>query len=125
MNRTEYEKSVCTRLAKAAHITFRKVSFADGSRPLPSACHQNAEKWVTENPGATVVRGWVTYADFGVSIGLTAHSVIRDYDGQLFDITPLENERYRPGMRFVPHFGIEEEFTAMKRLGIFIQCPKE
>jgi hypothetical protein len=42
---------------------------------------------------------------------------------QLIDITPLENERYRAGMHFVPHVGSDHEFLSLKELNIFIQCP--
>ncbi len=70
-----------------------------------------------------VVRGWVTYADFGLTIGLTAHSVVQDRDGQLFDITPLGNECDRAGMRFIPHIGTEQEFTSMREAEIYINCP--
>jgi hypothetical protein len=116
---------VCERLALASRVTFRKVFFADGSLPVQGARHRNADRWVKENPGAMVVRGWVTYADFGISIGLTAHSVIQSHDGQCFDITPFGNERDRVGMRFVPHTGTEQQFTTMKDTCIFIECPKE
>jgi hypothetical protein len=81
MTRTEYEKTVCDRLAQAVRVPYRMVTFANGSTPVPSACHQNADRWVEENPGFAVVRGWVTYADFGLSIGLTGHSVVRDQNG--------------------------------------------
>lgn len=123
MTRTEYEKSVCSRLAQAVRVPYRGVSFADGSAPVMSACHQNVGRWVEENTGTTVVRGWVTYADYGLSIGLTAHSVVRDPDGQLIDITPLGNERDRTEMRFVPHIGSEQEFRSMKESNVFIECP--
>jgi len=89
MTRSEYEKSVCDRLSHATHVRFRLVSFADGTAPEVGDCHRNADRWVQENPGATVVRGWVTYANFGLSIGLAAHSVVRTRDGQFLDITPL------------------------------------
>lgn len=123
MTRTEYEESVCHRLDGAVRVPYRKVFFADGSEPLPSACHQNADRWVQENRGAMVVRGWVTYADFGLSVGLTAHSVVQDRDGQLFDITPLGNERDRIGMQFVPHVGTEQEFKTMQQSNVFMRCP--
>jgi len=64
----------------------------------------------------------VPHADFGISIGLTAHSVVRDQNGQLIDITPLGNERDRVGMRFVPHIGTEQEFKSMKDSNVFIEC---
>ncbi|HTZ81962.1 MAG TPA: hypothetical protein VMB66_02145 [Candidatus Acidoferrales bacterium] len=123
MTRVEYERSVCDRLANATRIPFRPVSFADGTAPMVGGCHRNADRWVTENPDCDVVRGWVTYSNFGVSIGLTAHSVVRDQDGQVFDITPLENERYRAGMQFVPHVGRDQVFLSMKESNLFIQCP--
>jgi hypothetical protein len=125
MTRTEYMESICACLPRASHIAYQKVRFADGTLPPPGACHQNADRFAKENPGARVARGWVTYADFGLSTGLTAHSVTQGQDGQLFDITPLENERYRVGMQFVPHTGTEQEFVTMKELGIFIECPKK
>lgn len=121
--REEYEKSICERLREAKPIPLQKVVFADGSEPQASRCYENVDRWVKENSGATAVRGWVTYADFGSSTGLTAHSVIRDRDGQPFDITPLGNERDRLGMRFVPHIGTEQEFKTMKEANIFIKCP--
>jgi|ERR1700685_1155363 len=123
MTRIEYEKSICQRLAEATQVSHRKVLFADGSLPVQSVCHQNVDRFIKENSGYKVVRGWVTYADFGLSVGLTAHSVIQDRDGQLIDITPLGNERDRPGMRFVRHIGTEQEFRSMRDCGISIECP--
>lgn len=123
MTRIQYEKSICDRLPQASHVPYRKVLFADGRVPSQSECHQNADRWASENQGCTVVRGWVTYANFGLSVGLTAHSVIQDPDGQLYDITPLGNERDRSGMEFVPHLGTEQEFTSMKESNVFIECP--
>jgi hypothetical protein len=54
---------------------------------------------------------------------LTAHSVVRDMDGQLFD-TPLADERVQDTIRFVPHLGDEQLFLSMKALGINIDCPQ-
>lgn len=124
--RADYEASVCERLCQAAHVPFREVSLADW-RPKVSDCHRNVDRWIEANPGATAVRGWVTYASFGPAIGLTAHSVVRGTDGQLFDITPLENESYRTitTMRFIPHLGDEQLFLSMKELNIYINCPSE
>ncbi|HEB3529301.1 TPA: hypothetical protein RZC51_000759 [Burkholderia cenocepacia] len=66
----------------------------------------------------------MTYAHFSNNTdGLTAHSVVRGADDVLFDITPLEREEERKGMRFVPHLGSEDEFTAERQRNIFINCP--
>jgi hypothetical protein len=60
-----------------------------------------------------------------MSIGLTAHSVVRGADGQLFDITPLAAEYVRPTMRFIPHIGDEQLFLSMQESNIFIECPAD
>ncbi len=60
---------------------------------------------------------------FSDKVGLTAHSVVRDQDGTLFDITPLANEAWRTGMHFVVHDADEDTFFAMTKLGLDIHCP--
>lgn len=127
MNRTEYETDVCRRLNKAEPVPFRQVS-TEGWRPVVAGCHPNVEYWVQMNPGTIAVRGWVCFAGFGYAVGLTAHSVVQDADGKRFDITPLENERSREGMRFVEHLGNERDFFKMVKLvrgpiGPTILCP--
>ena len=62
---------------------------------------------VKENPGTSVVRGWVDYRPGVNGVLLTAHSVARGTDGQLFDITRFADERVRDTRRFVPHLGGE------------------
>jgi hypothetical protein len=42
-----------------------------------------------------------------------AHSVV-DEAGALVDITPIDENSPRQGLRFLQHQGTEEEFTAMK-----------
>ena len=122
MTRAEYESAVCARVDHAVRVPFRRVSLADWS-PKVAECHQNADTWVAANPGFEAVRGWVTYASFGGdSVGLTAHSIVRDQSGALFDITPLGNEDARAGMRFVEHQGDPAIFDEMKALGISIRC---
>lgn len=104
-------------------MPFRQVSLGDW-RPKVGDCHANVNIWVKANPGTTAVRGWVTYASFGIAIGLTAHSVVRDTDPRLIDITPLENEHNRSSMRFVPHLGDEDVFFAVLKMDICINCPQ-
>lgn len=122
MNRIEYEKSICQRLHRAELVDFHRVTFADGTAPKVAHCHDNVNRWVKENPGATAVRGWVTVADSGLSIGLAPHSVVRTEDGQMFDITPLENEYYRQSMRFIPHEGNDGEFFSMTESNVLMEC---
>jgi hypothetical protein len=56
---------------------------------------------------------------------LTAHSVVRDPDGTLYDITPLGDEGVRASLRFVPHAGTEEEFWQWEKSNRCICCPTE
>ncbi len=123
--RSDYEASIRKRIYQAQPVPFRKVSFRNGDDAQVSECHRNVDRWVEENPGTAAVRGWVTCMDFQIAIRLTAHSVVRDTDGHLFDITPLGNERERSGMNFVAHLGDEQIFCAIKESGIFIDCPCE
>jgi hypothetical protein len=123
--KAEYEAAICERLSQAQSVpSFREVSFADGDFPKLSGCHPNVNRYVSENSGTTAVRGWVTYREVwdGDSIKqeLTAHSVVRSTDGQLFDITRFGDERVRRSTLFVPHLGDDQEFFSM---GSFLRCP--
>ena len=122
MTRAEYESAVCARVDEAIRVPFRRVSLPDWS-PKVAECHQNTDAWVRANPGVAAVRGWVTYASFGGdSVGLTAHSIVRDQSGVLVDITPLADESARAGMRFVEHEGDPALFDEMKAVDINIYC---
>ncbi len=122
MTRAEYETSVCVRLDQAVQVPFQKVTL-NGWSPQVGGCHQNTDIWVSAKPAFEAVRGWVTYASFGGdSFGLTAHSIVRDQNGMLFDVTPLENEDVRMSMRFIEHEGTPATFCEMKALGINIHC---
>jgi hypothetical protein len=120
--RVAYEKAVCCRLREANPVPYRRVLFADGSRPQQNCCHDNVERWVRENLGTSAVSGWVDYMPAVNGRRLTAHSVVRGTDGKLFDITPLADERVRPALRFVPHVGDEQLFSQMKQLEIECRC---
>jgi hypothetical protein len=68
----------------------------------------------------------VIYASFGRDVvGLTAHSIVKDPDGTLFDITPLESESCRKGMRFVAHVGDDSSFFEIKAKGHSFTCPPD
>jgi hypothetical protein len=110
--------------ARAEHVPFRLVSLPDGS-PKKANCNANVDSWVATIPVPPPVRGWLFHADFQIMKWLTAHSVVRDVDGQLFDITPIADERVRPVTRFVPHLGDEQGFLRMRKLGNEIYCPSE
>jgi len=125
-NRADYEREICMRLSGATLVPFRKVSLREWL-PTLSKCHKNVETWVREMCEHSAIRGWVVCGPCisGATVGtnLTAHSVVRDEGGLLFDITPIHDERQRMSMRFVPHMGDDRAFQEMENLGIFICCP--
>jgi hypothetical protein len=115
-SRREYEAGVCNRLDEAQAVPFEEV-FIGHWRPLVAQCHENVDRWAQSHPEYTAVRGWVTYASFGDGMfGLTAHSVVKDAGGRLFDITPLEDESLRPGMLFVPHLEDDASFHRLRQV---------
>jgi hypothetical protein len=122
MSRASYEADVCRRLSQAEHIPFQRVS-TEGWVLKVGRCHENADAWAKNNPGSVAIRGWVTY--YGNIVA--AHSVVQDSDGQLFDITPLEDEAThestRMNMRFIRHVGVDEVFFEIERKGRLITCP--
>lgn len=122
--RREYESRICERLAAAQPVPFRGVSI-DGRHPEIGRCHENVDRWIQANRQCTALRGWVVYASYGEGmLGVTAHSVVRDADGQLFDITPVSDERVRQGMLFVPHEGDDASFDTLRAgSGLSFTCP--
>lgn len=122
-SRRQYEQHVCDCLASAQAVPFRQVAL-EGWTPKVGDCHSNVDRWIEANAECTAVRGWVVYASYGEGmVGVTAHSVIRGPDGQLFDITPIGDERVRPGMLFIPHSCDEESFKELRTgLGISFTC---
>ena len=125
-SRRQYEWDICVRLKASQVVPFKEVSVGDW-RPERSRCHDNVDIWIKSNPRHVAVRGWVVYASDGKdSVGLTAHTVVKDENGNLFDITPIEDERARPGMIFVFHLGNDVSFHALRSdAGIFFTCPPD
>lgn len=128
--RPDYEESICRRLRHANPVPkLRKVFFKNGDGPKVSECHPNVDRWVGEHLGATAVRGWVTHQKVwdghNFKQELTAHSVVRAADGQLFDITPFSDERVRDTTLFVPHPGDEELFLLMRGSNIRCCCGQQ
>jgi len=120
MTRSEYIASICARRDQAVQVPFVEVS-PDGWTPEIAGCHPNVDRWVKENPGCEAVRGWITYMVFGpAGVQLTAHSVVRDERGSLFDITPVKEGQPRGGA-FVEHQGDPALFCKMKDHDI--RCP--
>lgn len=118
----EYVASICARRADAVVVPFVEVS-ADGWSPEIAKCHLNVDRWVVLNPGCEAVRGWITYISYGpAGVQLTAHSVVRNPEGTLIDITPVYPGAQRGGA-FVEHQGDPAEFFAIIATSLDLRCP--
>jgi hypothetical protein len=124
--RRQYEWQICARIKASQIIPFRNVSIGDW-RPEIAKCHDNVARWIKSNPGHTAIHGWIVNASYGEDrVGVTAHTVVRDEDGSLFDITPVADERVRPGMAFVLHPGDDTSFYELRTgTGISYSCPPD
>jgi hypothetical protein len=118
----EYDADICRRARNPELVPFRKVSTGEWF-PAAGQCHQNATRWVAENEGHSVVRGWLPYLSCGPDFRvLTPHSLVRGPDGGLFDITPVGNYDEMPIRQFVVHHGSDEEFWTMAKDVREIRC---
>jgi hypothetical protein len=111
-NYQDYAASICGRRPSAVVVPFVEVS-PDGWKPEVRKCHANVRRWIEANPGRRAVHGWIVDASFGsAGVRLAAHSVVRNLDGSLIDITPVENGQPRGGA-FVEHQGDSATFFQM------------
>ena len=100
-----YLNSIWARANDAILVGHKEVQFRDGSIPAARCCHGNVDRWVTENPYDTIVRGWCNVGGDKYSGWLTTHSVVRSGQ-ELFDITPIDGR----SALFIEHLGTVEEF---------------
>jgi hypothetical protein len=105
-----YFDALYQHLASAQVVPGRIVRFADGTSPVANQCHDNADRWSREHPEDAAVRGWAIMSSLAHIQYLAAHSVVGSRQNGLFDIT-LPPDR---ALRFIPHEGTEEEFTAFR-----------
>ena len=66
--------------------------------PAPNNCHANVSTWCENMPEYTAVRGWLyfDFLDHLPHVLFNAHSVVRDPDGKLWDITPSQSSQSYP-----------------------------
>lgn len=79
-------------------------------------CHENVTTWCVNKADFKIVRGWL-YLDFDGQLPyevFLAHSVIRDKDGVLWDITPMEAFNQYP---FIAALESEGEYAAFIEQG--------
>lgn len=103
-----YFDALLARRGSAVRLDPRAVRFLDGSAPEPSKCHENADRWVRENPACSVVRGWALEIDSPECSLFVAHSVVDMGDGLLVDITLARS------LPFLAHEGEAGQFDRLK-----------
>lgn len=94
------------------------VPLVAAAGPQPNDCHGNATHWCEVYPDHTPVRGWL-YFDHGGLTGVVmflSHSVVRQPDGTLIDITP--QVRRQADYLFIPSEQSEGEYAAMIEGGV-------
>jgi hypothetical protein len=86
--------------------------------PAARDCHQNVTTWVGLNSNLVAVRGWLLMdltqlkrIGFEPYYDLIPHSVIRDDQSRLADITPIDPRATGDTYPFITHDGTEQEFA--------------
>jgi hypothetical protein len=99
----------------AVSVRFEAVSFPGGGIPIANHCHENVDRYVA-SANCRAVRGWLLqeHANFGMWL-VIAHSVVEGPNGELFDITPFDDERERRSLTFLRHPENEENFSAVRK----------
>lgn len=106
----ELARELFGRRHEAISVPFRDCTAAD-FEPTRQDCHGNVARWGRLHPDHQPMRGWlvIEHLDRGYC-RFVAHSVVRDEQGRLFDLTP-------PGMAarypFLQHPYTAEEFVLM------------
>lgn len=85
----QYVVQLSKRIPTAVVIPFRPGEIGDW-KAAEHQCHSNAAYWCKENPGDTLVPGWLYFSFNGLLpyVRFTAHTVVRLNSGELRDITP-------------------------------------
>ncbi len=105
----QYTTELRERRAQGVMVPPAQVSIGDWE-PSPNQCHENVITWCYKNREFQHVRGWL-YIDFSGQLPyevFIAHSVVRDKDGALWDITPLQSFQQYP---FIITVESEEEYA--------------
>lgn len=110
-----YTAALRERRDEGVIVSPAQVSIGDW-KPLPNLCHENVTTWCANNTDFEIVRGWL-YLDFDGQLPyevFIAHSVIRDKDGALWDITPMEAFSRYP---FIAAIESEDEYAVFVEQG--------
>jgi hypothetical protein len=99
---------------EASIVDRARAAFEGVLRSELKQCHANASTWAENNEGWHAVRGWVVFDFTNIRlfprpyVHFAPHSVVRDANGKLWDITPNIMSYQYP---FFPHPGTDAEFV--------------
>jgi hypothetical protein len=98
----EYFARLLARRGSAEWLDPGAVCFRNGKPPDAGKCHENVDRWVSENRNCRAVRGWLIESETSDQAVFTAHSAVDEGYGPLVDITlPIS-------LRFLRHEGSDE-----------------
>ena len=113
---TLYAARLYNRRKQAVMLKWAEVTIGDW-QPRPHECHGNVTEACICDSRYSPVRGWL-YFDFdGVlpTVKFVAHSVLRDIDGALYDITPAYASQQYP---FIVAEEPEAEYASLVESGV-------
>ena len=85
-----YAEFLYKNLSRAIIPPFKSVTIY-GKTPKVRECHINAQNFVAENPDYSIVYGWLCRdASNPYQFLFLAHSLVKDRDGNLLEITPMQ-----------------------------------
>jgi hypothetical protein len=110
---SDHARELYTRLREAVVVPY--VDVGDSAwRPAVQDCHGNCEAWCAQHPEYQLVRGWICVPMTGLAYcRFLAHSVVRQPDGTLIDITPRGPLREAEPYRFLPTFVSNDEYETL------------
>jgi len=111
----EYSRRLMDRIQHAVIVPPARVSIGTWE-PAENDCHANVTTWCANAQGFEIVRGWLYFdmADTLPFVLFNAHSVVRNPEGQLWDITPQRATRPYP---FLAAEETEEEYARFVEAG--------
>jgi hypothetical protein len=107
----EHARALYERRHEAAPVPRRGVG-DETWQPAVNLCHENVQQWCGLHPDHEIVRGWLYFALPGLAYcRFVSHSVIRQPDGMLIDITPTGPLAQADPYPFVPAGVSEDDYA--------------
>jgi hypothetical protein len=109
----EHARALYEHRGEAIVVPLVNVS-TDDWQPVVKECHENCEVWCERHPEYELVRGWF-YVPFPTLAycRFLAHTVVRQPDGQLIDITPRGMMMEPTPYQFLPTIVSRAEFETL------------